>query len=68
MEKLLKIKEAAKLLNINAVTLYQMVDRSEIPHLRMGKGNRTIRFEPKVIDEWIKGKQEKTIARMEKEV
>ena len=56
MEKLLKIKEAAKLLNINGVTLYQMVDRGEIPHLRMGKGNRTIRFEPAVIDEWLKGK------------
>ena len=56
MENLLKIKEAAKLLNITPVTLYQMVDRSEIPHLRMGKNSRTIRFEPKVIDEWVKGK------------
>ena len=56
VEKLLKIKEAAKLLSITPVTLYQMVDRGEIPHLRMGKNSRTIRFEPKVIDEWIRGK------------
>jgi len=56
MERLLRINEVAKLLNINPVTLYQMVGNDEIPHIRMGKRGRTIRFEPKVIDEWVKGK------------
>ena len=68
MERLLRINEAAKLLSLEPVTLYQMVDRGEIPHLRIGKHNRTIRFELKELEAWLKTKAEKTVEKMVKEV
>ena len=57
MERLLRIGEVAKLLDINPMTLYQMVGNDEIPHIRMGKHGRTIRFEPLVIDQWLAEKK-----------
>lgn len=50
MEKLLTIKETAKLLHLAEITLYKMVYRREIPYIKLG---RNIRFVESKITAWI---------------
>ena len=38
-------------LNIKRTTLYSLVSRNEIPHIRITK--RIVRFDPEVIDQWV---------------
>jgi len=53
MERLLKVKEAAELLNISQCQLYNLVKKREIPFIRVGKA---IRFSSKVLSEWVERK------------
>jgi excisionase family DNA binding protein len=53
MEKLLKITELAELLNINKFALYNMVYANKIPYVKIGKTNRSIRFDIKKINAWL---------------
>ena len=53
MEKLLKITELAELLNINKFALYNMVYANKIPYVKIGKTNRSIRFDIKKITAWL---------------
>ncbi len=43
--------EVAKTLRVSDKTIYKMADRSEIPHLRIGK--RTLRIPKREFDKWI---------------
>lgn len=47
----LTYRELSTLLNIPIGSLYAMVFRGEIPHVRIGK--RTVRFEAAAIESWV---------------
>jgi len=51
MERLLKIKEAAALLNVNPRHLYVLVRQKKVPYVRVGKA---IRFSIEALSEWAK--------------
>lgn len=52
MEKrLLNIAEAAEWLGLSESFLYKLVEACAIPHIRFG---RAIRFDVKLLEEWIK--------------
>ena len=38
-------------LSLKKNTLYSMVSRGQIPHIRMGR--RLVRFDPKIIERWL---------------
>ena len=48
---LLTYSELSVRLNIKRATLYSLVSRNEIPHIRITQ--RVVRFDPEVIDEWV---------------
>jgi excisionase family DNA binding protein len=49
-KKLLTVREVVDLLSINKSTIYLMVERGEIPALRI---RGSIRFRPEALDEWL---------------
>lgn len=49
-EKLLTVDEVADLLGFHRMTVYEKVNKGEIPHIRIG---RTIRFSRPAIDQWL---------------
>jgi len=52
MEKrLLNIAEAGEWLGLSESFLYKLVEADAIPHIRFG---RVIRFDVKLLEEWIK--------------
>jgi excisionase family DNA binding protein len=55
-EPLLSVRAAADLLNVSTRTVYDLVARDEIPHVRVGG---QIRFVPGAIERWLQdgGKQ-----------
>lgn len=50
MKHLLSPKDARTLLAIGSRKLWEMTNRGEIPHLRIG---RAIRYDPDDLEEWI---------------
>jgi excisionase family DNA binding protein len=58
MEKLLTIKECAKLLHLADITLYKMVYRREIPFVKIG---RSVRFSEVKINAWLQRNSYDTI-------
>lgn len=50
MLDVLDVREAAKLLRIHTDTLYNIVNRNEIPHRRLG---RAIRFSRAALMRWL---------------
>lgn len=48
-------QQAARYLNLSKHTLYTFVARGVVPHLRYAP--RTVRFDRKQLDEWIKQRQ-----------
>jgi excisionase family DNA binding protein len=57
MEKLLKIKEVAELLQVKESTIRAWVFRKKIPFKKI---HNNIRFKPKEIDDFIEGRWKKT--------
>ena len=49
-ERLLDVHEVAALLNVSVRWVYQRVQRSEIPHLRLGKH---LRFQRSRVETWL---------------
>jgi excisionase family DNA binding protein len=43
---------AAALLGLKTVTLYSMVSRREVPHIRLGR--RLVRFDPVELRTWLR--------------
>jgi len=56
MTKLLTYKQVSEQLGIKLATLYAMVHRREIPHLRLGP--RMVRFSLSEIEAWLLQKAE----------
>lgn len=52
-DRLLTAEEVAKYLGFSVRTIYDKVQREEIPHVRIG--SRTVRFRREQIDEWLAG-------------
>lgn len=52
-DDLLTYAEVRKLTGFKLGTLYSMVKRREIPHVRLGR--RLVRFRRAEIDRWLKG-------------
>ncbi len=48
--KLISLSDAARFLDVSRSTLYKWVERSFIPHIRIGK---RIKFDPKALESWI---------------
>ena len=53
--ELLTYKAASRLLGLRIGTLYSMVSRREIPHVRLGR--RIVRFDPNELTEWINARR-----------
>lgn len=47
----LSYAEMSRWLNLPLATLYTLVHRNEIPHLRLGR--RLVRFERRAIEQWL---------------
>lgn len=45
-EKFLSVKEAAQLYHVQENTIYELVDRKEIPSVKIGKSIRILRLDP----------------------
>lgn len=53
-DRLLRIEEVAKIINYEIGSIYQMIHRGIIPHIKLsGKGGKSLRFSEKTIYEWI---------------
>jgi len=51
-QPLLSVPQAAELLSISVRTVYTLVDRGELPSIRVGG---QIRFVPSVLESWLTG-------------
>lgn len=54
----LNIQQIANYLGIKASTLYSLVEKSGIPHYRVG---RLVRFKKSEVDEWMEGQKEPAV-------
>jgi excisionase family DNA binding protein len=63
-EKLLTIKEAAKLLDLTVSTVYQKVQKRELPYMKRGK---RLYFSNTELYEYLKGGRKKTNAEIDAE-
>ena len=50
--KLWTVRDAAEFLSTTAAAIYKMVERHQIPHVRLG--NRKLRFDPAILRDWIR--------------
>jgi len=50
---LMTVRELAAYLNITESAIYKMVNRNELPVVRLGANGRTLRFRREQIEEWI---------------
>jgi excisionase family DNA binding protein len=46
------VREAAEYLNTTPAAIYKMVERRQIPHVRLG--DRKLRFDPAVLRDWVR--------------
>jgi excisionase family DNA binding protein len=53
-QPLLDVRETARFLNVSVRTIYLLVSRDELPHVRIGG---QLRFVPSVLDAWLTGGQ-----------
>lgn len=51
MNDLIGYREAARMLGLPIGTLYSMVSKRHLPHLRLGP--RLVRFDPVALQQWV---------------
>ncbi|HQZ22931.1 MAG TPA: helix-turn-helix domain-containing protein [Thermoflexales bacterium] len=51
---LMTVKDLAAYLSLDTTTIYRMVERGEIPVVRIGQRGRTVRFKREAIETWLK--------------
>ena len=61
MEKLLTVKEVAKIIQLSKYAIYQMVANDSIPYIKIGATNRSVRFDKEKIEKWLNKKSYDTI-------
>ena len=54
-KRLLKTSEIAKILNMNVRSVRQMVERKDIPFIRVNQWH--LRFDPDAIEAWLKERE-----------
>lgn len=54
-EKLMTVKEVAKVFSLGEPVIYQLIREKRIPHIRLGR--RFIRFKCKDVKQWIESKK-----------
>ena len=54
-KRLLKTSEMAKILNMNVRSVRQMVERKDIPFIRVNQWH--LRFDPDAIEAWLKERE-----------
>lgn len=57
------VEEVAAILRVSTWTVYRLVAANQIPHRRVGRGNRAIRFSREKILAWLGGE---TVAKEKK--
>ena len=55
MEQLLTVREVATLLRLHEKTVYALVERGSIPHVRLG---RRVLFSPGDVKCWVEARRE----------
>lgn len=63
---LLTYRQLAERLSLPMGTLYSLVSRGEIPHLRIGP--RLVRFRREEIDTWLDSKSSKSVDSTQKQI
>ena len=58
--QILDIRSAARFVGLKPSTLYALVSARKIPHLKLG---RAVRFEKKMLSEWIESHRVSAISR-----
>lgn len=53
MEKLMTINQVAEMLSLSKFAIYNMVYADKIPYIKIGRTNRSIRFDRNKINQWI---------------
>ena len=66
MRNFLRYADVAELLQVKVGTLYSMVSRREIPHVRVS--NRLVLFDPEHLKSWLKDKEIEVTAAEEEAV
>lgn len=46
------VRDAAVFLSTTVAAIYKMVERRQIPHVRLG--DRKLRFEPSILRDWVR--------------
>lgn len=54
MDELLKVSEASKYMKISKALLYQMINRKEIPHIRLSE--RRVVIKKIELDKWLEAR------------
>ena len=55
------VHDLAEYLNITESTIYKMVNRGEIPVVRLGTNRRTLRFNRECIRQWLTTRQTQSV-------
>lgn len=53
-DRLLRVADVARRLNISSSLVYQMIEKGELPFHRIGNGRGTLRFDPEDITEYLR--------------
>ena len=54
-KELITYSQAARYLGLKMGTLYAMVSRRQVPHVRLGP--RLVRFDPQELQEWVEARR-----------
>jgi len=57
-KNILSVKEVSKLLGYHIQTIYDMCSNGQIPHLKIGKSQRSIRFDSSDVNEWLEERKQ----------
>ena len=66
-KNLLSVKEVSKILAVHPQTIYTMCEDKKIPYLKIGESQRSIRFDPDDISEWLEDGKHKVCKTIVKE-
>ena len=53
MEKLMTVAEVAEMLSLSKFAIYNMVYADHIPYIKVGRTNRSVRFDRQKINTWL---------------
>lgn len=60
MIDLLTVSEAAAILRVSKPQVYLLCEKKELPHLRLGGANKSIRIDRQELMKWLEAQHEKS--------